>query len=78
MGFWPREPMIDPSSEAEIFPSPFTSNFLKTCVSSSSIRARELDELDRERTTGDVLLATPALLLLLFWDDFFFTLEQIF
>ncbi|KAK7841739.1 hypothetical protein CFP56_015009 [Quercus suber] len=32
---WPRLPMMDPNSEAEILPSPLTSNFLNTCSSSA-------------------------------------------
>lgn len=39
---------MDPSSEEEILPSPLTSNLLKTCLSSSSMLARELREEERE------------------------------
>ena len=35
MAGWPKLPMMDPNSEAEILPSPLTSNFLKTCSSSA-------------------------------------------
>ena len=35
MAGWPKLPMMDPNSEAEILPSPMTSNFLKTCSSSA-------------------------------------------
>lgn len=41
---WPRLPMMDPSSDEEILPSPLMSNFLNTCPSSSSMRARELND----------------------------------
>ncbi|KAK3043097.1 hypothetical protein RJ639_001212 [Escallonia herrerae] len=61
---WPRLPMMAPSSAAEILPSPFTSNFLKTCSSSSSIRARELRDDALEGTAGVV---EPAV-----WRRFFF------
>ncbi|GAB2296945.1 hypothetical protein Dimus_031049 [Dionaea muscipula] len=43
----PRLVIMDPSSEAEILPSPLTSNFLKTC-SSSSICALERTESEPE------------------------------
>nr|GMD09971.1 hypothetical protein KK1_016023 [Ipomoea batatas] len=33
---WPRLPMMDPSSDHKILPSPLTSNLLNTCSSSSS------------------------------------------
>lgn len=55
LGWWPRLPIIDPSSDHEIFPSPLTSNFLNTCSNSSSIRSRELKELVRDATGGDLL-----------------------
>ena len=35
MAGWPKLPMMDPNSEAEILPSPLTSKFLKTCSSSA-------------------------------------------
>ena len=38
---WPRLFIMEPSSEAEIFPSPFASNFLKTYSRSSITEARD-------------------------------------
>lgn len=40
---------MDPSSEAEILPSPLTSNFLNTSSSSPARRARERTEREAER-----------------------------
>nr|KYP61528.1 hypothetical protein KK1_016023 [Cajanus cajan] len=45
----PRLPIMDPSSDAEIFPSPFTSNFLNTSSSSPARRVRDRTESDVDR-----------------------------
>ncbi|WVZ26517.1 hypothetical protein V8G54_005061 [Vigna mungo] len=45
----PRLLIIVPSSDADIFPSPFTSNFLNTCSSSPPIRTRDRTDSDIDR-----------------------------
>ncbi|CAI8603195.1 unnamed protein product [Vicia faba] len=45
----PKLPIIDPSSEVEIFPSPLTSNFLNTSSSSPARHARVCTNSEVER-----------------------------
>ena len=57
MARWPKLPITDPSSDNEILPLPFTSNFLNTCSRSTICAAALFSDIERDKNEFVVVVA---------------------
>ncbi len=64
MARWPRLPIMDPSSDNEILPSPFMSNFLNTCSSSTICAAALFSNVERDKNEFVVVVAIVVVVVL--------------